>query len=77
MPFTSQQWKPELIAGDGTRKKIKQKEFPIPADHLNQVGWWDPQEVLNPAKILQNVFKQAAEFEATVRNVYLEIARGL
>ena len=77
VPFTSQRWKPELVASDGTRKRIKQKEFPIPADHLNQVGWWDPQEVLNPAKIFQSVFKQAAEFEGTIRNVYLEIARGL
>ncbi len=75
--FVSQQWKRELVAGDGSRKTITQKEFPIPADHLNEVGWWDPQEALNPAKIFQNVFKQAVEYEARIKSIYLEIAQNL
>jgi triacylglycerol lipase len=47
----SQFWKRELIANDGSRKTVVQKDFPLPADHLNQVGWWDPQEAANPKKL--------------------------
>ncbi len=75
--FRSQQWKPELVASDGTRKPVAQKEFPFPADHLNQVGWWDPQEALNPKMLLTSVVKQVATFERKVRDLYLDIARNL
>jgi triacylglycerol lipase len=75
--FRSQQWKRELIAGDGTRKLVARKEFPIPADHLNQVGWWDPQEAINPILGFGSIFKQAADYERKIRDVYLEIARNM
>lgn len=73
VPFTSQQWTEELIAADGRRKKVLRKEFPVPADHLNQVGWWDPQEVVFS---LSGVFKQAADYEDRIKDVYLEIAQS-
>jgi triacylglycerol lipase len=74
---TSQFWKKELIANDGSRKSVVQKDFPVPADHLNQVGWWDPQEAANPKKILQSLFKQKKDYENRIKNVYLEIAQSL
>lgn len=73
VPFASQQWTEELIASDGQRKKVLRKEFPFPADHLNQVGWWDPQEAILG---FTSVIKQAANYEATIKNVYLEIAQS-
>ena len=73
VPFTSQQWTEELIASDGQRKKVSRKEFPFPADHLNQVGWWDPQEAILG---FTSVIKQAANYEARIKNVYLEIAQS-
>jgi triacylglycerol lipase len=73
----SQQWAKELIASDGTRNAIIQREFPFPADHLNQVGWWDPEEVINPLFGGGSVFKQAMNYEQKVRDLYLEIAQGL
>jgi len=73
VPFTSQQWTEELIASDGQRKKVLRKEFPFPADHLNQVGWWDPQEAILG---FTSVLKQAANYEARIKNVYLEIAQS-
>ena len=73
VPFTSQQWTEELIASDGQRKKVLRKEFPFPADHLNQVGWWDPQEAILG---FTSVIKQAANYEARIKNVYLEIAQS-
>jgi triacylglycerol lipase len=77
VPFKSQQWQRELIAGDGTRKAVAQKEFPLPADHLNQVGWWDPQEAMNPTLMFTSIFKQAADYEKRIKDIYLEIARQL
>ena len=73
VPFGSQQWTQELVASDGRRKPVAQKEFPFQADHLNQVGWWDPQEA---AFGLKSLFKQAGEYEDGVKDVYLEIARS-
>ncbi|HEV7474883.1 MAG TPA: alpha/beta fold hydrolase [Pyrinomonadaceae bacterium] len=77
VPFKSQQWQRELIANDGARKAIAQKEFPIPADHLNQVGWWDPQEAINPRLLFTSIFKQAGDYERKIKDVYLEIAQQL
>jgi triacylglycerol lipase len=77
VPLTSQQWQRELIASDGTRKPVAQKRFPVPADHLNQVGWWDPQEALNPNLKLKEILKQPADYERKIRDVYLEIAQQL
>lgn len=73
VPFSSQQWTKELVASDGQRKPVAQKEFPFQADHLNQVGWWDPQET---AFELTSAFKQAANYEDKIKDVYLEIANS-
>lgn len=77
VPVASQSWTRELIADDGRRKAIAQSEFPFPADHLNQVGWWDPQEAANPRKLFQSVVKQKHDYEREVRDVYLRIAQSL
>ena len=73
VPFGSQQWTKELVASDGRRKAIVQKEFPFQADHLNQVGWWDPQETVFG---LTPIFKQVANYEDGVKDVYLQIAQS-
>ncbi len=77
VPVISQAWKKELIADDGSRKPIEQRDFPVAADHLNEVGWWDPQEAANPLKLLQNRLKQKEDYESQVRDVYLQIAASL
>lgn len=77
VPFKSQQWNRELVASDGTRKPVVQNVFPVPADHLNQVGWWDPQEAINAILGSENIFKQAADYESKIRDLYLGIAQKL
>ena len=72
----SQQWAKELISSDGTRNPILQREFPFQADHLNEVGWWDPQEAINPL-FGKGILEQVANFEQRVRDLYLQIAQGL
>ena len=74
---TSQFWKRELVSNDGRRKSVTQRDFPLAADHLNQVGWWDPQEAANPKKFFQSFVKQKKNFESEVKDVYLSIARNL
>lgn len=86
VPFASQQWTTELVALDGTRKTIVQKEFPFPADHLNQCGWWDLRETpfsfrdfFASVKNLfrRDIFEQKKDFEDRVKAVYLEIVEDL
>lgn len=73
----SQQWARELIANDGTRNPIVQGEFPFPADHLNEIGWWDPEEIISPVFSGVSIVKQALNYEQRVRDFYLQIARTL
>lgn len=67
VPVSSQKWT-ALIKGDGREKEVRQRDFPINADHLNQMGWWKHNELLNPRR---------HEFEEIVRNVYVEIAQSV
>lgn len=72
----SQQWKSELIALDGTRKSVTWKEFPLAADHLNQVGWWDWEEKVNPF-FGGSYINQKSNYEGQIKNIYLGIAEDL
>ena len=73
---TSQMWKSEIVADDGTRKPVFQHEFPFRADHLNQCGWWDAQET-SFFSFGENWLELAAEYELKVKMIYLEIANSL
>jgi triacylglycerol lipase len=68
VPVGSQKWT-TLIEGDGRQKTVRQKDFPISADHLNQMGWWNHNELFHP--------RRRREHEETVKNVYLEIAQSV
>jgi triacylglycerol lipase len=72
---TSQLWQPEIVADDGTRKIIHQHHFPVQADHSNQIGWWDVNERQNGRWWQPGVLRQLREYEAQIRDVYLQIAR--
>ncbi len=73
---TSQAWCSQLVAGDGTTKTIRQHQFPFPVDHLNECGWWDPNE-LQAGTDWATLPKQVDAFESQIKEVYLEIARSL
>lgn len=74
VPVDSQAWTNERIAADGTKKEIEQHQFPFPADHLNQTGWWDWEE-RDGFFEMANPITQKREYEDKVKAVYLEIAR--
>jgi triacylglycerol lipase len=73
--LTSQRWVDKLVADDGTEKPIIQKEFPVPADHLNQIGWWDVSELRRVRWWRLRLIQEKRRFEAAIRDVYLDIAR--
>ena len=62
----SQAWVAELI-GANASKRVIQKQFPFPADHLNEVGWWDANERRNERK----------SFEKQIEAAYLGIVEGV
>lgn len=80
--LTSQAWQPEVVSRDGkSRNPIVQKKFAdssgniIPADHLNEVGWWDLNE-LHDVKIMKEAGSRD-KYEKKVKEVYRDIARDL
>jgi triacylglycerol lipase len=70
----SQRWKQVLEGSDGTTKRVEQHEFPVPADHLNELGWWDLNEIGTAGwKVLWHR-GEVKRYEQAIRNVYLKIA---
>jgi triacylglycerol lipase len=69
VPVRSQAWAGELRAPNGKRKSIRQNPFPVSADHLNQVGWWDANEWFG--------LQGRSAYEAKIQNVYLQIAKSV
>ena len=72
----SQHWTKELIGTSGQRKPVEQWRFPIPADHLNEVGWGDLQAT-NPLGGLLQAEKQTDAYEQKIRSIYVQIAESL
>src|SRR5689334_4708434 len=58
VPVRSQAGAKELVANDARRKQVAQNNFPAPAAHLKEAGWWEIDEMANPLKRFQNVFKE-------------------
>ena len=82
----SQRWR-EVLRGDGGKtKKVVQKSFPVFADHLNEVGWWELNQLKgksktnvfkNPIKFFKRLFGEPREYENQIKGVYLDIAKDL
>jgi len=49
-------------------KTVRQESFPVPADHLNELAWWDLSELRRPRQRRQ-------PFKEAVRAAYLKMAR--
>ena len=63
----SQRWT-DVLRGSGAEKKVERRDFPLPADHLNQIGWWHP---------WTGPLRERQTFERTIRDVYVQIAEDL
>jgi len=73
----SQRWTDKLIAPDGTVKIVPQHKFPIPADHLDQMGWWNLNEIHKAGWWNMKALREKQKHEEIIKNVYLKIAREI
>ncbi len=69
----SQKWTEHLTGTNGIIKTIRQHDFPLPADHVNQMGWWHLHRNLEWWD--WGIFKEKKEYETAIKNIYLKIAR--
>lgn len=74
---TSQKWQECLVAEDGTAKIIMQHDFPVAADHVNQMGWWHLNGVERAEWWDWGVWREKRQYETTIKNVYLNIAQNI
>jgi triacylglycerol lipase len=64
---TSQLWQAELHGPTGA-KRVERRTLPVPADHLNECGWWHPWAA---------PLSRRGAYERAVRDVYVRIAEDL
>lgn len=74
---TSQLWRSQLVTAKGTVKHIEQKLFPVGADHLNEIGWWDLNEMREIDWWKTSIITAIREYELRIKDVYLDIAKRL
>lgn len=72
----SQLWTQELHGPNGLCKPVEQIEFPFPADHFNQTGWWDPSK-RDRDKSLTEITDSISVFEDNIRQMYLDLVRSV
>ncbi len=75
--LTSQLWQSQLVTSQGTVKHIEQNRFPVGADHLNEIGWWDLNEMRELAWWKTSIVTAIRDYELRIKNVYLDIAKSL
>lgn len=73
VPRISQRWVAQLVGADGAAKQVRQFDFPVPADHLNQIGWWDLNQLKGVNPFETNLFAAIRDYESAIKNVYLKI----
>lgn len=74
---TSQLWQSQLVMPQGTVKHIEQKRFPVGADHLNEIGWWDLNEMKELAWWKTSIVSAIRDYELRIKDAYLDIAKQL
>lgn len=70
----SQMWKNQLVGKNGITKEVPQYEFPILADHLGQMGWWNLNEIHKAGWWNMKALREKNRHEEIIKNVYLKIA---
>lgn len=70
----SQKWRAKLNGRNGNCKNVPQHEFPIPADHMDQMGWWNLNEIHKAGWWNMKALREKNKHEEIIKNVYLKIA---
>lgn len=76
---TSQNWVKKIISknGKGKIKKIIHHEFPILADHMDQIGWWNLNEIHKAGWWNLKALRLKNKHEEIIKNVYLKIVQDI
>lgn len=81
---TSQRWTARLRGA--REKEVGQHDFPVLGDHLNEVGWWEAQQLSgklrldalrNPLAAVKSLFDDRRGYEEQIQETYLSIAKDL
>ncbi len=73
---TSQKWVKQLKFSSRV-KKIRQKIFPIDADHFDQIGWWNLNEFHKAGWWNMAALHDKNKHEEIIKNVYLKIVKDV
>jgi len=71
----SQKWEKCLTAKTGAQKIIRRYDFPVPADHVNQMGWVHRTGTFKTNSWNWHIWREKREYELAVKKVYLQMAR--
>jgi triacylglycerol lipase len=71
----SQKWEERLLAKSGAAKIIRQHDFPVPADHVNQIGWVHWTGLYQASLWNWKIWKKKRQYEKIIKQIYLKIAR--
>ena len=72
--YRSQRWTDRIVARDGTVKPVRQHDFPMRFDHIDQIGWWNMNKVLKAGWWNLKALHVKNKHEQIIKNVYLKIA---
>jgi triacylglycerol lipase len=70
----SQKWTDTLKGSNGRVKNVLTNQFPISADHLNEIGWWDWSERAGASS--DPIYATPGPYEDRIKQVYLQIANA-
>ena len=73
---TSQKWEKQLKSNSRV-KQIRQKRFPIDADHMDQIGWWNLNDFHKAGWWNMAALHDKNKHEEIIKNVYLKIAKDV
>ncbi|KAA3610373.1 MAG: hypothetical protein D8M58_05845 [Calditrichaeota bacterium] len=73
---TSQKWTKQLKSKNKV-KQIRQKRFPIDADHMDQIGWWNLNDFHKAGWWNMAALHDKNKHEEIIKNVYLKIAKDV
>lgn len=73
----SQKWEACLVAKNGVTKTIRQYDFPMPADHINQMGWVHRTGLFSTKAWNWRIWQEKRRAELAIKNIYLQIAQAV
>ena len=65
------------MAKNGATKTIRQYDFPMPADHVNQMGWVHRTGLFTTKAWNWHIWQEKRRAELAIKDIYLQIAQAV